>query len=299
MEKLYFDFNKAKGIAWFILNLIIGVSNDVIMKFLGGNISVYEVSFLRFLFGTLIFIPFILANRKNFKTSRLLLHVARGGILSAGITAYCLGLTSGKLAVATTINFTIPIFILILATRFLNEKFSMTKVLATLVGFAGIVIIINPTSVDFNSTSLMLIMSAFLFASLDVINKKFVSVESMMSMLFYSNLFATLFSAPLALSNWTMPDPHSLLLLFILGAGANLILYCLLKSFSYIEVSAVAPYRYLELVFAITLGYIFFKEKFDTTNWIGAGVIIFSTLIMSYEYLLAKRLKKRPTASAR
>ena len=138
----------------------------------------------------------------------------------------------------------------------------------------------------------MLVVSAFLFASLDVINKKFVSVESMISMLFYSNLFATLFSAVPGLYSWTTPDTKSLLLLFVLGGGANLILYCLLKSFSYIEVSAVSPYRYLELLFSITLGYMFFKEKFDTANWLGASVIIFSTLIMSYEYLIARRLKR-------
>jgi S-adenosylmethionine uptake transporter len=292
MTKPVFDLTKTKGISWFILNLLISASNDVIMKFLGGNISVYEVVFLRFLFGTLVFVPFIFINRKNFKTSRPFLHISRGGILFLGIAAYCIGLNSGKMAVATSINFTIPIFVLILATRILGEKFSLTKLCATITGFIGVIVLINPTSPDFNLTSLTLIMSAFLFASLDVINKKFVSTESMMSMLFYSNLFAMLFSAIPGIYHWTTPDIGGLALLFILGAGSNLILYCLLKSFSYIEVSIVAPYRYLELLFSITLGYIFFKEQFNTTNWIGAGIIVLSTLIMSYEYLLARRLKR-------
>ena len=293
MTKSFLDLNKAKGISWFILSLLISVTNDVIMKFLGSNISVYEVVFLRFFFGTIVFIPFMFTNKKSFKTSRIFLHISRGGILFLGIAAWCFGLTSGKLAVATTINFTIPIFVLLLAARFLNEKFTITKVLVTIIGFIGIVIIVNPTSVDFNALSLMLVISAFLFASLDVINKKFVSVESMISMLFYSNLFAMLFSAAPGIYYWTMPDKKTLLLLFILGGGANLILYCLLKSFSYIEVSIVSSYRYLELLFSITLGYVFFKEKFDTANWIGASIIILSTLLMSYEYLLARRLKKK------
>jgi S-adenosylmethionine uptake transporter len=293
MENLRFDFNKAKGISWFILNLVISVTNDVIMKFLGGDLSAYQIVFLRFLFGSLVLVPFIFTNRKSFETSRLLLHISRGGILFLGIAAWCLGLNYGKLAVATTINFTIPIFILLLATKFLNEKFTMTKAFATFVGFLGIVVIVNPASTDFNGISLMLVISAFLFASLDVINKKFVSVEPMLSMLFYSNLFAALFSAGPALYYWNIPAAKSLLLLFILGAGSNLILYCLLKSFSYIEVSAVASYRYLELLLSFTLGYIFFKEKFNTTNYIGAAIIIASTLIMSYEYLLTRRLNKK------
>ena len=292
MQKPFLDLNKTKGISWFILSLIIGIINDVIMKFLGGNLSIYEVVFLRFFFGTIILIPFIFFNKKSFKTSRIFLHALRGSILFLAIAAWCLGLNAGKLAVATTINFTIPIFILILAAKILDETFSTIKIAVTIAGFIGIVITINPTYSDFNITSLMIVISAFLFASLDVINKKFISDESMLSMLFYSNLFAMLFSAVPGIYYWTSPDAKTLLLLFILGVGANFILYCLLKSFSYIDVSAVSPYRYLELIFSISLGYIFFKEKFDTTNWIGASIIILSTLIMSYEYLFVRRSKK-------
>ena len=286
------DITKLKGISWFISSLIIGITNDVIMKFLGGNLPVYEVVFLRFLFGTLVLIPFLFFNRKNSKTPKILLHIIRGGILFFAIAAWCIGINSGKLAVATTINFTIPIFVLILATKFLGEKFTITKILATIIGFIGIIIIVNPASSDFTITSLMLVVSAFLFASLDVINKKFTSSESLLSMLFYSNLFALLFSTIPGVYHWVTPDLKTLMLLCILGTGANFILYCLLKSFSYIDVSAASPYRYLELIFSISLGYMFFKEKFDITNWTGATVIIISTIIMSYEYLFVKHLKK-------
>ena len=293
MKNMLLDLNKLKGISWFILSLLISIINDVIMKFLGSNISNYEVVFLRFFFGTIVLVPFIFNKKESLITSRIFLHIFRGGILFLGITAWCLGLTSGKLAIATTINFTIPIFTLILAIKFLNEKFTVTKAFVTFIGFIGIIVIVNPTSADFNKISLMLVISAFLFASLDIINKKFVSVESMMSMLFYSNLFAMLFSAAPGIYYWTIPNGQTIFLLFILGGGANIILYCLLKAFSYIEVSIASPYRYLELLFSLISGYIFFKEKFDMTNWIGASIIIFATLIMSYKYLLIEYWQKK------
>jgi len=292
MEKLSLDTNKTLGIAWFVLSLLVSVTNDALMKLLSGGIPTYEVVFLRFLFGTLTLVPFIFINRKSFVTSRIMLHVIRGGGFFLAISIWCSGLTVGKLAVATTINFTIPIFILLLAARFLKERLSPAKILATIIGFVGIIVIMNPTAADFNIKTLLLVGSAFLFASLDVINKKFVSSESMLSMLFYSNLFAMLFSVTPGVYSWVTPDITSFALLLVLGAGGNLILYCLLKSFSCVEVSAVAPYRYFELLFSIIFGYVFFSEKFDVANWIGAGVIILSTLIISYEYLLVRHLKR-------
>ncbi|NRA73797.1 MAG: DMT family transporter [Rickettsiales bacterium] len=281
MKKLFLDLNKIKGISWFVLSLIIGITNDAIVKFLCKTIPIYNIVFLRFLFGTLALIPFILLKGKSFKTSRILLHIIRGGLLFLATGSWCMGLTTGKLAVATTITFTIPIFVLILAIKFLNEKLNKIKIWATIVGFIGIVVVVNPTSDSFNITSTMLVIGSFFFASLDIINKKFSQVESIPPMLFYSNLFATLSSSILITDNlMSLVSIKTFLLLFLLGAGSNLMLYCLLKSFSYMEVSSVSPYRYLELIFSVVIGYIFFEERFGVVNWLGAILIILSTFIM-------------------
>lgn len=276
------------AILWFILSLVISSANDVLTKYLGANIPSYEVVFLRFLFGTLVFVPFMFKNIESFRTTRIQLHVVRGALLFGGILFWCIGLNAVKITNATVINFTIPIFTLILASIFLKERLNLFRISATVLGFAGIVIVVDPTASAFNYVSLLLVLGSLMFASLDVVNKKFVNNESMLSMLFYSSLFTMLFSLIPALNNWITPSLQDLLLFVLLGTGANLILYCLLKALSVIDASGVAPYRYTELIFSATFGYAIFGEIPNYTTLIGALVIITSTLLIAYEAFIKR-----------
>ena len=132
------------GIAWFFAHQLIGVGNDVIMKFTGANLGVAQVVFLRFLFATLTMVPVMLAGGKeSWKTDRAPLHVARSALLAGGIFLYVKGLTIAPIAVVTTLNFTIPLFTLVLASVVLKEKVDSTRWLGTLVGFAGVTVVIS------------------------------------------------------------------------------------------------------------------------------------------------------------
>lgn len=286
-----YDKKNFKGIVWFITSLLVSSSGDVMMKYLGANFHPYQVVFLRFLFATIVLLPWFYLKRSAFTTSRLPLHFIRGALLFGGISFWCIGLNVVKIALATTINFTIPIFVAVLAVVFLKEKFSMLRMLATLLGFVGVVIATNPISMGFESMSLILVLSALMFAMLDVINKKFVTDESTISMLFYSNVFTTLLSLIPALSVWQPVSVKDLFLFIALGVVANLILYCLLKSFELIEASAVSPYRYTELLFSAAMGYIFFNEILDSSIISGAVIIIIATLFVLYESLLKKKVR--------
>ncbi|MCH9754170.1 MAG: EamA family transporter, partial [Alphaproteobacteria bacterium] len=106
-----------------------------------------------------------------------------------------------------------------------------------------------------------------------------------------SNVFTTLLSLIPAIYVWTPITAKDLIMFVALGLVANLILYCLLKSFEIVEASAVAPYRYIELIFASSLGYIFFGEIIDSHIIFGAVIIIIATLFVIYEGLLKKKIR--------
>jgi len=150
-------------------------------------------------------------------------------------------------------------------------------------------VMINPGSDPFNILVFIPMGAAFLFASLDLLAKKMVSKESTLTLLFYFALGTTVAGA-IALSisvahgsvTWHTPTLEEFLLLFCLGAGANLIQVCLFKAFSATEASSLVPFRYTELVFAVLFGYWFFQELPTIQTWMGAAIIIGSTLYMSY-----------------
>ena len=221
------------GILWFFAHQAIGVGNDVIMKYTGSTLGVAQVVFLRFAFATLTMLPVMFASGvDSFKTDRIPLHVARSVLLAAGIALYCKGLAIAPIAVVTTLNFTIPLFTLVMARIFLKETVDATRWIGTLVGFAGVMVVVQPGGAAFNPMWLVVLLSAAMFASLDVLNKVFVGKESFWAMIFYTAFFTTLIAAVPAWMAWVPPSAMQLGLLAVLGAGANLLLYCLLKSFS-------------------------------------------------------------------
>ena len=221
------------GILWFFGHQLIGVGNDVIMKYTGSTLGVAQVVFLRFAFATLTMLPVMfLSGMESFKTDRVPLHVARSVLLAAGIGLYCYGLSSAPIAVVTTLNFTIPLFTLVMARVFLKERVDATRWIGTLAGFAGVMVVMQPGGASFNPQWLVVLLSAAMFASLDVLNKIFIGKESFWAMIFYTALFTTVIAAVPAALAWVTPTGAQLGLLAILGAGANLLLYCLLKSFS-------------------------------------------------------------------
>ena len=247
----------AIGIGWFVLSLVSSALNDIIAKYTGNNIGAMQVTFLRCFFSFITLIPFILYyGIETIKTHHPFVQIFRGLLLFVGIGSWIFGLGVVPVSTATAISFSIPLFVLVFAYFFLDEKIIWQRWVATIIGFTGIILTLNVHEADFNYQSLIFVLAAIAFASLDIINKKFVVKESMLCMLFYSAMITTLLSLAPALSDWQEPSMQQLGLLFILGCSANLILFFLLKAFSLVDATAVAPYRYFELAVASAGAYI-------------------------------------------
>ncbi|WP_341762598.1 MULTISPECIES: DMT family transporter [unclassified Candidatus Tisiphia] len=271
------------GISWFILSLVSSATNDITAKYLGLRLHSFEVTSFRFFFSALILVPFILYyGKQTLKTNRPFIHIARGVLLFFAMTCWIYGLSIAPVTTATVIGFATPLFTLVLAVFFLNENIIWQRWAATLFGFIGIVITLKPHASDFNPQILIFVLASVAFAMLDIINKKFVVKESMISMLFYSALVTSLVSIPPSIMYWQTPTSSEFILLFTLGAGGSLILFFLLKAFSLVDATATAPYRYLELIISASAGYLVFNEIPENSTLYGALIIIPATLFIIY-----------------
>jgi S-adenosylmethionine uptake transporter len=232
----------------------------------------------------------------SFKTVSPLNHWLRAIFGVGAIALYIYAIIKLPLAKVIVFSFTQPIFFMPLAILFLKEQVTPNRWIAAVVGFMGILVMINPGDDPFNFLVLIPMGAAFLFASLDLLAKKMVSNESTLTLLFYFALGTTV-AGGLALAFcvtqgsviWQTPTFYELALMFCLGAGANLIQVCLFKAFSATEASSLVPFRYTELVFAVLFGYWFFQELPTAQTWLGAAIIIASTLYMSYAEMRKNR----------
>ncbi len=292
-----------QGVFWIILVSLISSSNDVLMRFTGTRLPAMEITFFRAFFALISLLPLVLSQGKSvFITTRPKLHCLRGILGFGAIAFWCAGVNIVPLAVVSTLAFTIPLFVLPMAIVFLGEHVGWQRATATLFGFLGIAIIVNGMSQTQNALNsilaldrgtLFLISATLLFALSDILNKKMVSKESNLTMLFYFAVGTSLCGAVPAFMVWQTPTLLELFYLFLLGAGGNLILFCLLKAFAATDVSALAPYRYVELIFACFFGLVLFGEIPSSTTLIGAAVIIPSTFAIAYYETRQQRQKIR------
>mmetsp|Transcript_9898 Transcript_9898/g.22860 ORF Transcript_9898/g.22860 Transcript_9898/m.22860 type:complete len:296 (-) Transcript_9898:1897-2784(-) len=272
-----------KAILWFVMSLIVGCTNDAIMKYVGTYIGSWQVTFFRCFFGAgTVFLLMCYRGFASFQTSHPWLHVIRGVLLVVAMGLWGRGVQEAPITTATLISFTVPIFVLLLAPVFLKERVTWPMWGATLLSFGGIVLVLQPSNGVFCSASVLFVLAASVFGLLDIINKKYVTKEPLLCMLFYPALTATVLLFLPAIYVGTMPPGHTWPWLLVLGIGNNLILYCLLKAFALTSVSSLAPFRYLELLISVGVGYLFFQELPHKNSYWGTLIIIPCTLFIVY-----------------
>lgn len=267
---------------WFVAHLLVSSLNDVATKWLVSSLPGAQLVFGRFVASLIWLLPVIVIYRKQLLTQRWWLHALRGALLFIGITLWSCALGKVQMSMATVINFTLPFYVLIMARYVLGEKISTARALATVTGFVGAVITMNPFGQSFVLESLLLVFASLSFASLDIVNKKFVSSEPFWAMILYSSLFTSLIAAPVAFYQWQPVSMNDIVVIMVLGLGANLLLFCLLRAFTLADASALSPLRYLELVFAAGFGYIFFADVPELNTILGAAIIIPASAYVIY-----------------
>lgn len=299
----FFQKGYLQGVFWIILVSLISNANDILMRVLSSHLESMQIVFFRFFFAVLILLPYMMTiGQSSFETSKPGFHVIRSLLGFTAMGCWCIGLGLVPLALASTIALTVPLFVLPMAVVFLKEQVGWQRTAATIVGFIGVIVILSPAEYNtgrawsqsnVNMGALVLIFASILFALSDILNKKMIKDESALTMLFYFALGTSVIGFWPALMVWKMPTSIEYVYLICLGLGSNLILYCLLKAFKAIDVSALAPYRYLELIFAVVFGYILFNEVPGINTLIGAAIIIPCTFAIAYYETHQRREKQQ------
>lgn len=289
-----------KGISWFLLVSLVSALNDALIKVMGCRLSGIQITFLRFFFSFITLMPLMLrGGLRNFITPYWKIHAFRSLFLFLALVPWCYGVIALPLPLVTTLSFSTPLFVLILSRIFLKEKLDKARIAATCVGFAGVLVSGGTLHLGWGNAAFLLMLSTLLFASLDVMNKKLlIKNESLLSLLFFSALGTTVLSAPFAALDWQMPQAHEWLLMLILGIGANLILYCLLRAFQYADLSALQPFRYAELLISGGLSLALFGVMPNQSTLLGAMLIIPATLYITRAEVKKQHKKKETSVGA-
>ncbi len=295
-----------QGIFWIILSCFFSNLADTMTRLTSAlNLPAMQITFFRLFFGTIIILPILLWQGKaSFIVKSKFAHLLRVVVGFGAIACWIYGVGQTSLPSITTISFVCPILVLPLAYLFLGERSDWYRILSVAIGFLGVLVIAffeGSNHISLNSFSLhqgimWLFLASILFALSDILNKKFISSETLLSMLFYFYLGTTLIAVIPALIVWQSVNYSELFYLFTLSVSGVLVLYCILKAAAAADISAISPYKYIELIFSVIAGYLVFGEVIKTSTLLGAALIIPSALLIAYHQVSKEKASKKSLA---
>lgn len=254
----------------------------VFVKILGGRFHPAELMFCRSMIGFLLFAPLLLA-REGFafiRTARPGMHLMRGFWGACGNFCFFWAVTHMVLADAMALQFSRPLFMIVLAFLFLGEVAGARRIGVTMAGFAGILVMLRPFGGGFDPDGIVAVAGA-LFGGLVVICiKKLAATEPTRRIIFYYAFYTTLFSAIPAAIFWVTPtwtEAGMLLLIGFLGICGQ---SCLTHGFTLGEATVTVPFDYMRIVYSGVFGILLFQEYPTWWSVAGAALIVGSNLYL-------------------
>jgi drug/metabolite transporter (DMT)-like permease len=272
----------SQGLLWSILGAITGGVMNVLIREAATEIDPLEVVFFRNFFALVFMIPFIARiGLGGLRTSKVGFYALRAAVAFISMVTWFIGITIVPLATATALNFTAPLFATILAALLLREQVRARRWSAIAIGFVGVVVILRPFG-PLDTNMLVLLFSAATAAMGSITVKFLARSESTVAIVSYMVIYLTPISLVPALFVWQWPSPETLGLLLLLGLFGTMSHLCVARALAVADASAIAPFEFLRLPYAALLGFAFFGERPDAWAWLGAAIIVASSLYVAH-----------------
>jgi len=263
-----------RGPAYMILGGISLTLMMVVIRTLSPKFSVLEMIFLRSVVTFLLILPWaIRQGAAQLRTARPGLHLFRNAIHYTGNIGWFLGVTLIPMADVQALQFTVPLFVIVMAALILRETVGFNRWAAVATGFLGALVIIRPGLVEISTGTVAVVASAVCYASSQTATKALSRTDNPNAILFYmATIYIPVSGIPAAF-DWVTPgwtDIGPIVLLGISGYAAHAFL---IRSFAAADASFVIPFDFVRLPVAAVVGYALYAEGVDLWTWAGAVVI--------------------------
>lgn len=286
-----------QGALWLVSGGFIFTTNGAMIRLLSTEIEGVQTAFFRAFFSVLFLLPLILTGRvKPWKSQHIQGHFWRTlmGTVSMVLGFYALAML--PLADATALAFSQPLFSVVLAAIVLHEKVRWRRWTATIVGFIGVLVMVRPGSHGLQLGAIVALCNAMSVAVSILLVRRLSASEAPLMILTQFALWSTLFLLVPAIWFWRWPTPFGWALAVGVSITATLGQYFWVQAFASGEMSAVAPFDYLRLPFAVFVGWMIWGDMPVVWTFVGAAIVIGSALYIAYrEQQLARerRLAER------
>ena len=295
-----------RGVTFMLLACALFTFMSMVVKGLAGRVPFQEQMFFRSAFALPVVAAIVLRRSGMaggfgvvLRTKRLRGHLLRAGTGVCATACSFYALTVLPLAEHTALTNATPLFITMLSIPFLGEKVGIHRWGAVVAGFLGILVIAvgqGAFTGDYGGAAKWGLIAAVAHggfsATTTLLVRSLSATEASTTIVLWQSLLMTGLTATLLPFVWVMPALPDLALLVAIGLIGGVAQVLLTEAWASAQVSALAPYSYSSLLWAVLFGWIGFGDVPNAWTVAGATTIVLASLYIMHRELLRGRSKK-------
>jgi drug/metabolite transporter (DMT)-like permease len=258
-----------------------------------GGLPTLEVVFIRYAAQLLLVLALFVPSRgiAIMQTQRLPLEIVRAVALLLSTVLNFFAIMFLPLTITASIMFTSPLILVALSIPLLGETVGWRRWLAILVGFVGVLIIVQPGSGAFHPAVGLSLLGAACGALYMLLTRKLAGVDSVATQQFYVGVVSTALMLPFALGGWVWPsDPATWFAFSLIGVAAFTGHQLITVAHRFAPASVLAPFSYVQIISMTASSWLVFNQPPEMWRFIGAPIVIASGL---YIWLRERQLGKK------
>ncbi|WP_333828060.1 DMT family transporter [Pararhodobacter sp.] len=242
------------------------------------ELNTFELMFWRSLIGLVIVVAIVSASPRGLRqvaTRVPGLHLARNLFHFAGQNLWFYGIMVIPMAQLVALEFTLPIWVVLLAPLLLGETLTRRKLMVALVGFVGVLLVAQPGVQPLHPGHLAGLLAAVGFALNIMLTKRIMRYDGVLCVLFWMTLSQAVFGLVLSLiTGFTWPSVALMPWLLVVGLTGLSAHFALTSALGHAPASIVAPMEFARLPIIALVGFWLYAEALDPLVFIGAAVIL-------------------------
>jgi drug/metabolite transporter (DMT)-like permease len=266
----------ARGAAWMLFAAFAGSLLDASIKQLAESYQTPQIVLLRLLFSLplVLWYAHVEGGVSNIWPTYWGWHVVRA-LCAAGATfGFYFALGVLPLMTAVAIGFASPLLVGLLSRPVLGEHVGPHRWLGMLIGFAGVLMVLQPRAAVWHPGMLAALGAAFCWAVLSLSARRVGPEEPVAAMVLFTIPLSLLVASVLAIEQWATPSPADWLLFAFTGLCGGAVHFGIVFAYRAARAASIAPLEYTALIWAALLGWLFWQEVPSAAVTLGAAVIV-------------------------
>jgi drug/metabolite transporter (DMT)-like permease len=284
----------AAGIFWMCTATLISSISGGMVRELSGQIPTMELVFFRNVIALMVLVPIVRRQGVGLPSrSQIPVYALRVLFAFGAMVLLFYALARMPIADVYALQYTIPLFTILLAVVVLKQHADIHSWGACLVGFIGTLIVMRPGIVEITLASAAALSTAFMHAGNNTAIKVLARKDNPEVITLWTNIGMLPLALIPTLFLWVTPTLEQWPLVLGIGLVSSLGGYCFTRAVSSADARIVQPFQFSRMIFATAIGWIMFSELPDVWTWVGAAVIFAASYYVVYREGKARRAERK------